>query len=154
MTIQYKPALQYLAVLLTIAVVQARSPIGYDAIVVLVVIELIFAFGVGVTCIVFSLNMFRALNRSPEVYRSLPVGDFPLPLAGCSTLSGDYQSLLCDSSPCIHLFSKLSPLPVYFHATFNTTLTTKGEITTATIFLKYVDFIYVCFFFCFISFGR
>lgn len=75
--------------LISIVNAAARSPIGYDAVVVLVGIELFFAFAVGVTCILFSLNMFRALNRSPEVYRSLPIGDFPLPLPGCSTMPGD-----------------------------------------------------------------
>lgn len=58
----------------------ARSPIGYEAVVVLVAIELFFAFAVGITCILFSLNMFRALNRSPEMYGLLPTGDFPRPL--------------------------------------------------------------------------
>mmetsp|Transcript_29833 Transcript_29833/g.28528 ORF Transcript_29833/g.28528 Transcript_29833/m.28528 type:complete len:170 (+) Transcript_29833:94-603(+) len=61
----------------------ARSPIGYEAVVVLVAIELFFAFAVGIACILFSLNMFRALNRSPitpEMYGLLPAGDFPRPL--------------------------------------------------------------------------
>ena len=74
--------------LLLIVNTVARSPIGYDAVVVLVGIELFFAFTVGLSCILFSLNMFRALNRSPEVYRSLPIGDFPLPLPGCSNIQG------------------------------------------------------------------
>lgn len=77
--------MRYIGLLLLLRATYARSPIGYDAVVVLVAIELFFAFAVGITCILFSLNMFRALNRSPEVYRSLPIGDFPLPLHGCST---------------------------------------------------------------------
>ena len=69
--------------------VSARSPIGYDAIVVLVAIELFFAFSVGFACILFSMNMFRALNRHPEIHRILPMGDFPLPIPGCSSKSGE-----------------------------------------------------------------
>lgn len=72
--------------------VSARSPIGYDAIVVLVAIELFFAFAVGFTCILFSLNMFRALNRWPEAYRSLTIGDFPRPLPGCSAIIGNSRT--------------------------------------------------------------
>lgn len=75
--------------LLSIPCVFARSPIRYDAIFIMVVVELFFAFAVGIACILFSLNMFRALNRSPEVYRSLPIGDFPRPLPTCSAISGE-----------------------------------------------------------------
>jgi hypothetical protein len=78
--------------------VSARSPIGYDAIVVLVAIELFFAFAVGLTCILFSLNMFRALNRWPEAYRSLTIGDFPRPLPGCSAILGNSHSYKTESS--------------------------------------------------------
>ena len=79
-------------ILLSISCVYARSPIRYDTIFILVVVELFFAFAVGIACILFSLNMFRALNRSPEVYRSLPIGDFPRPLPTCSTVSGGNQN--------------------------------------------------------------
>ena len=79
-------------ILLPISCVFARSPIRYETIFVLVVVELFFAFAVGIACILFSLNMFRALNRSPEVYRSLPIGDFPRPLPTCSTVSGGNQN--------------------------------------------------------------
>lgn len=74
--------------LLSISSAFARSPLRYDAIFIMVVVELSFAFAVGIACILFSLNMFRALNRSPEVYRSLPIGDFPRPLPTCSAISG------------------------------------------------------------------
>jgi hypothetical protein len=56
----------------------ARSPIGYDAVIVLMSIELLFAFGVGLACILFSLNIFTAL-RATEDNRSLHVGDLPKP---------------------------------------------------------------------------
>ena len=95
--------------LILIPGVTARSPIGYDAIVVLVAVELFFAFGVGVACILFSLNMFRALNRSPEIYRSLPIGDFPQPLPGC-TGPGDFTRLFLP----FFIFLSLGHTPYFF----------------------------------------
>ena len=50
-------------------------PIGYDAILAVVIVELVFAFGIGISCIVFSFNLFRELNNS-DVDVS-PVGDLP-----------------------------------------------------------------------------
>eukprot|EP01041_Mallomonas_annulata_P007074 gene7074-14388_t len=56
----------------------ATSPIGYDAIFTLVVLELVFAFGVGVSCILFSINLIRALGDSPsQSYQNLSDGSFP-----------------------------------------------------------------------------
>jgi hypothetical protein len=88
MSFKFSEMKQFLFMYL-VRTVSARSPIGYDAIVVLVAIELFFAFAVGLTCILFSLNMFRALNRWPEAYRSLTIGDFPRPLPGCSAILGN-----------------------------------------------------------------
>jgi hypothetical protein len=66
------------------AFVMARSPIGYDAVLVLMIVELLFAFGVGLACILFSLNIFSALHRSTEDSRGLRVGDLPKPSRGPS----------------------------------------------------------------------
>jgi hypothetical protein len=58
------------------ATVHARSPLGYDTVLVLVIIELSFAFAVGLSCVIFSINIIRALHSSSEVYE-LPTGDLP-----------------------------------------------------------------------------
>ena len=50
-------------------------PIGYDAVLAVVIVELVFAFGIGISCIVFSFNLFRELNNC-DVDVS-PVGDLP-----------------------------------------------------------------------------
>jgi hypothetical protein len=51
---------------------------GYDTILTIVIVEVIFAFVIGVVCILLSFNLFRALKDSPESYTGLPVGEFPL----------------------------------------------------------------------------
>jgi hypothetical protein len=56
--------------------VLARSPLGYDTVLVLVIIELSFAFAVGLSCIIFSVNIIRALQESTSDYQ-LPTGDLP-----------------------------------------------------------------------------
>ena len=55
----------------------SNPPIGYQAILALVCVELVFAFGVGLTCVIFSFNMLRALRGSDG--DSLGVGELPPP---------------------------------------------------------------------------
>lgn len=45
-------------------VAAVRSPFDYEAVLIIVIIELVFAFSVGFTCIIFSYNLFRALSQS------------------------------------------------------------------------------------------
>lgn len=54
------------------------SALGYDAILTIVVIEVIFSFSVGLVCIVLSFNLFRALKDSPDIYTGSPIDEFPL----------------------------------------------------------------------------
>ena len=65
-----------LLVLLLPVYVLARSPLGYDTVLVLVIVELSFAFAVGLSCIIFSVNIIRALQESTSDYQ-LPTGDLP-----------------------------------------------------------------------------
>jgi hypothetical protein len=59
-----------LTVLLPFAV-QAASPVGYNTILIIVIIELIVAFSIGVVCILFSFNLLRALkDAAPETLSS------------------------------------------------------------------------------------
>ena len=53
---------------------------GYDMILTIVIVEVIFSFMIGVVCIVLSFNLFRAMKDSPESYTGLPAGEFPLSL--------------------------------------------------------------------------
>jgi hypothetical protein len=41
---------------------------------VIVVLELVFAFSVGIICVIFSFNLFRALS---DLDQNLPIGDLP-----------------------------------------------------------------------------
>ena len=41
---------------------RSHSPLNYDAIFIVVIIELVFAFSVGITCIIFSFNLLRELS--------------------------------------------------------------------------------------------
>lgn len=64
-----------LLLLISARTVDARSPLTYDAVMVLVVFELFVAFLIGISCIVFSLKMFLELNRNDEttrMYNSIP----------------------------------------------------------------------------------
>jgi hypothetical protein len=54
------------------------SSTGYDMILTIVIVEVIFSFLIGVVCIILSFNLFRALKDSPDAYTGLPVGEFPL----------------------------------------------------------------------------
>ncbi len=42
----------------------SHSPLKYDAIFVIVIIELVFAFSVGIVCIIFSFNLLRAVSQT------------------------------------------------------------------------------------------
>lgn len=56
----------------------SASPIAYDIILVIVILELIFAFSVAVVCVLFSFNLILTLkDSSNEVISSLAVGDLP-----------------------------------------------------------------------------
>lgn len=45
----------------------ARSPFDYDVVLAIVIVELVFAFGVGLICIIFSYNLFRAIKESESL---------------------------------------------------------------------------------------
>lgn len=51
---------------------------GYDLILTIVIVEVIFSFLIGVVCILLSFNLFRALKDSNDAYTILPSGEFPL----------------------------------------------------------------------------
>ncbi len=42
----------------------AQSTLSYDAVLVIVIIELVFAFSIGIVCILFSYNLYRAIKLS------------------------------------------------------------------------------------------
>lgn len=64
-----------LVISLPIAVEASASPVAYNTILVIVSIELIFAFAIAFICILFSFNLLRALkDASPE---TLSIGDLP-----------------------------------------------------------------------------
>jgi hypothetical protein len=50
--------------------------LGYDAVLAVVVVELVVAFAIGISCILFSFNLFRELS-SDELEVDLRGGDLP-----------------------------------------------------------------------------
>ena len=58
---------------------------GYELILTIVIVEVIFSFVIGVVCIILSFNLFRALKDSPNVYTGMPVGEFPLSRGASNT---------------------------------------------------------------------
>jgi hypothetical protein len=59
-------------------VAASSSSFGYDLILTIVIVEVVFSFLIGGVCIILSFNLFRALKDSPDGYTRLPVGEFPL----------------------------------------------------------------------------
>lgn len=56
------------------------SPLTYDAVLALVIVELIFSFSVGISCIIFSCNLLRELRsreNEQETEAQFAVGDLP-----------------------------------------------------------------------------
>jgi uncharacterized membrane protein YgcG len=51
--------------------------VAYDTVLAIVVLELMFAFGVGIVCVVFSLNLVRSMKDAREVLDYLPDGELP-----------------------------------------------------------------------------
>lgn len=85
-------ALTLLAFLLVFGATKASSasPVAYNTILVIVSIELIFAFMIGVVCILFSFNLLRALkDASPE---TLSAGDLPPRLGALADRNGKFYT--------------------------------------------------------------
>ena len=55
--------------------------LGYDAVLAIVIAELVFAFSVGLICVIFSLNLFLSLKDSQDTtsLEDLTAGDLPRP---------------------------------------------------------------------------
>ena len=55
--------------------------LGYDAVLAIVIAELVFAFSVGLVCVIFSLNLFLSLKDSQDTssLEHLTAGDLPRP---------------------------------------------------------------------------
>lgn len=58
-------------------------------------IELFFAFGVALVCILFSWNLMRSIRHANDDFHSMPQGDFPRMLTA-SSLEGGRASLLSE----------------------------------------------------------
>lgn len=52
----------------------SHAPIGYTAIYILVIVELTVAFAIGIVCIIFSVNLLRAVSDQDS---SLSMGELP-----------------------------------------------------------------------------
>jgi hypothetical protein len=56
---------------------QATSNVQQTLVLTVVIVELIFAFGVGITCVIFSINLYRALLKEAEEEDSAPRDELP-----------------------------------------------------------------------------
>lgn len=63
-----------LACLFSSVLGHSHSPLGYDTLLVIVIVELFIAFSVGIICVIFSFNLFRALS---DFDSNLAIGDLP-----------------------------------------------------------------------------
>jgi hypothetical protein len=89
----------FVVVSLSILSLVSASTIGYDAILAIVIAELVFAFSVGVVCIVFSFNLFRTLKDSQETYGNLPTGDLPPRLNNANNKSSQNNLVSAGTDP-------------------------------------------------------
>lgn len=98
------------------------SPIAYSAVLAIVIVELIFAFSVGIACIFFSFNLFRALKEtSNDQISSMPEGYLPpRPLA--RNISSD--SFYSSSSVVINPLQSSNPSinPINTHVASNASM--------------------------------
>jgi hypothetical protein len=74
----------------------SHSPISYNTLMVIVVLELVFAFSVGIICVIFSFNLFRALS---DLDQNLPIGDLPSRYGKRSSLGGGGGGAASSLSP-------------------------------------------------------
>lgn len=54
----------------------ASSALSYNAVLTMVILELTFAFSIGVMCIIFSLNLYRALKNESDTAEIAPPGEY------------------------------------------------------------------------------
>jgi hypothetical protein len=75
----YEKGFKILLLLSLLSFVHGRaSPVAYNIILVIVIVELLFAFSVGIFCVVFSFNLIMTLKESSsDVMNTLPIGDLP-----------------------------------------------------------------------------
>ena len=68
------------------------STLTHTTLVIIVIIELFFAFGVAVVCVLFSWNLMRSIrsaNTHDASFHSMPQGDFPRVFSNSSFGDGD-----------------------------------------------------------------
>lgn len=85
--------LSLLCVATLFASASAESAAGYNVILTIVIVEVIFAFMIGVVCILLSFNLFRALKDSPDTYTGLPVGEFPLSRGSNYNFQNEFEAV-------------------------------------------------------------
>lgn len=61
---------------LTRTAAESATSLTHTTLVIIVLIELFFAFGVAVTCVLFSWNLMRSIRNNQD-FHSMPQGDFP-----------------------------------------------------------------------------
>jgi hypothetical protein len=66
---------------LTKTAAESATSLTHTTLVIIVLIELFFAFGVAVTCVLFSWNLMRSIRNNQD-FHSMPQGDFPRAGAG------------------------------------------------------------------------
>ena len=72
----FRSILRILVAIVSLKSIDAKSPFSFDVIFCIVVGELVFAFSVGIICVLFSLNLYRALKLDEFSGQG---GTFPIP---------------------------------------------------------------------------
>jgi hypothetical protein len=79
-------------ILLTrVSAADTKEKASYDTVLAIVIVELVFAFMVGIVCIIFSFNLFRTIQNSKDTMENLAVGDLPRIETGRPSYSSNHS---------------------------------------------------------------
>mmetsp|Transcript_14321 Transcript_14321/g.21445 ORF Transcript_14321/g.21445 Transcript_14321/m.21445 type:complete len:157 (+) Transcript_14321:58-528(+) len=74
-------------------ITSAETTLGYATVLIIVIVELTFAFGVGLGCILFSFNLVRSVyGADAEQTAGISAGQFPRAKESLSGLSSGMES--------------------------------------------------------------
>ena len=85
---------------ITIVLSEETSSLTHTTILIIVIIELCFAFGVALACVLFSWNLMKSIRQTrDDDLHAMPQGDFPRVLSNSSVTSGNRPSTSVLSEP-------------------------------------------------------
>lgn len=47
----------------------SHAPVGYNVLFIIIILELVIAFGIGIVCVIFSINLLRSVSSADSSSR-------------------------------------------------------------------------------------